>query len=77
MRRYALAITAAALMVGFASAASAGAEPGCASDNVRIQGQVVQAPVGAPCDSNSKDPGDGLLGNAPVVGNLPGLGGVL
>ena len=38
---------------------------------------IVAALEGVPCDSDSDDASDGLLGNAPVVGNLPGLGGVL
>jgi hypothetical protein len=78
MRRFGLGITAVALMFGFGSVTTASAEPGCASETtVRIQGEIVPAPVGAPCDSDASDPGDGLLGNAPIVGNLPGLGGIL
>jgi hypothetical protein len=77
MSRYLLAVIAAALMVGFGSAAAASAEPGCANETVRVQGEIVPAPIGAPCDSDSDDSSDGLLGNAPVVGNLPGLGGLL
>jgi hypothetical protein len=77
MVRFTLAIIAAALMAAFGSPAAASAEPGCASETVRVQGEIVPAPVGATCDSDSDDSSNGLLGNAPVVGNLPGLGGVL
>ena len=38
---------------------------------------IVAALEGVLCDSDSDDASDGLLGNAPVIGNLPGLGGVL
>jgi hypothetical protein len=38
---------------------------------------IVAAPEGVSCDSDSDDASDGLLGNAPVVGKLPELGGVL
>jgi len=42
-----------------------------------VQGKIVGAPEGAPCDSDPDDASDGLLGNAPLIVNLPGLGGVL
>ncbi|MDT5019092.1 MAG: hypothetical protein QOD39_5252 [Mycobacterium sp.] len=56
--------------------ATAGAAPVCPKTNVVIvQGKTLPSPGDQVCDD---DPGgDGLLGNAPVVGNLPGLGGVL
>ena len=38
---------------------------------------IVTALEAALCNTDSDDASGGLLGNAPVVGNLPGLGGVL
>jgi hypothetical protein len=76
LRRFVLAtlgaVSLAGVAVGFPAIASA--EPVCPNDNVRVQGEVVPAPENQVCDD---DPNDGLLGDLPVVGNLPGVGGVL
>jgi len=76
MRRYVLAFAAASLAAGaLAFSAVASAEPVCPNNTVRIQGEIVPAPENQVCDDDPM--GDGLLGGLPVVGNLPGLGGVL
>ena len=77
MRRYVLAVFAAVALACGALAASAvaGAAPDCPNNTVVVQGKVVQSPDNQACDDDST--GGGLLGNAPVVGNLPGLGGLL
>ena len=77
MRRYVLAVFAAAAFacVGLATSAVASAAPDCPNNTVVVQGEVVSPPDNAVCDDDVT--GGGLLGNAPVVGNLPGLGGVL
>jgi hypothetical protein len=58
--------------------ATAAAEPpACPKNTVTIgsQGQVVNVPQHSQvCDD---DPTGGLLGDLPLVGNLPGLGGIL
>jgi hypothetical protein len=65
-----------ALALGYP--ATAGAEPPvCPKNTVTIgnQGQVVNVPqYSQVCDD---DPTGGLLGDLPLVGNLPGLGGLL
>jgi hypothetical protein len=77
IRRFVFAVFATAALAGaVGTTAVANAEPGCPGNTVTIQGEVVPAPVNKPCDTDEAG-GDGLLGNAPVVGNLPGLGGVL
>jgi len=51
--------------------------PACPKNTVTIgnQGQVVNVPQQSQvCDD---DPTGGLLGDLPVLGNLPGLGGIL
>ena len=77
MRRYVMAATAVAAFAcaGLATSAAASAEPDCPNNTVVVQGKVVSPPDNAACDDDVT--GGGLLGNAPVVGNLPGLGGVL
>ena len=59
--------------------ATAAAEPPvCPKNTVTIgnQGQVVNVPqYSQVCDDDPT--GDGLLGDLPVLGNLPGLGGIL
>jgi hypothetical protein len=76
IRRFVFAVYTVAALAGMLGTAIANAEPGCPGNTVTIQGEVVPAPVNQPCD-NDEAGSDGLLGNAPVVGNLPGLGGVL
>ncbi len=61
--------------IGLGYPAVAAADPVCPINEVRIQGEVVPA-ADAACNADPVG-GDGLLGDAPVVGNLPGLGGVL
>lgn len=77
MRRYVLTVFAAAAFActGLATSAVASAAPECPNNTVVVQGEVVSPPDNAACDDDVT--GGGLLGNAPVVGNLPGLGGVL
>ena len=77
MRRFVLVIFAAASIAcsGLATSAVASAAPECPNNTVVVQGKVVSTPDSQVCDDDV--PGGGLLGNAPVVGNLPGLGGVL
>ena len=78
IRRFVFAVfTAAALTCALGTTVVANAEPGCPGNTVTIQGEVVPAPVNQPCDNDEAGDGGGLLGDAPVVGNLPGLGGVL
>jgi hypothetical protein len=58
-------------------ATAAADPPVCPKNTVTIgnQGQVVNVPqFSQVCDD---DPTGGLLGDLPLVGNLPGLGGVL
>ena len=65
-----------ALALGYPGTAAA--EPqSCPKNTVTIgnQGQVINVPQQSQvCDD---DMNDGLLGDLPVLGNLPGLGGVL
>jgi hypothetical protein len=66
----------AALALGYPATAVAEPLP-CPNNPVTIgnQGEVVNVPQQSQiCDD---DPSDGLLGDLPVLGNLPGLGGVL
>jgi len=59
------------------SATAAAEPPACPKNTVTInnQGQVVDVPQQSQvCDD---DMNGGLLGDLPVLGNLPGLGGVL
>jgi hypothetical protein len=59
------------------AATAAAAPPVCPKNTVTIgnQGQVINVPQHSQvCDD---DPTGGLLGDLPLVGNLPGLGGVL
>ena len=77
MCRFSVAVITAALSSPSGPLQPRARRPGCASDTVRVQGKIVGAPEGAPCDSDPDDASDGLLGNAPLIVNLPGLGGVL
>ena len=77
MRRLIAGMFIAFVGVALGYPAVAAADPVCPINEVRVQGEVVTTPAaGAACD-NEPVGGDGLLGDAPVVGNLPGLGGVL
>ena len=71
------ALGAAALALG--CPATAAAEPtACPNNTVTIgnQGQVLNVPPQSQvCDDDPMS--DGLLGDLPVLGNLPGLGGIL
>jgi hypothetical protein len=65
-----------ALALGY-SATAAAEPPVCPKNTVTIdnQGEVVNVPQQSQvCDD---DMNGGLLGDLPVLGNLPGLGGVL
>jgi hypothetical protein len=66
-----------ALALGYPATAAA-EPPVCPKNTVTIgnQGQVVNVPqYSQVCDDDPT--GDGLLGDLPVLGNLPGLGGIL
>jgi hypothetical protein len=66
-----------ALALGYPATAAA-EPPVCPKNTVTIgnQGQVVNVPQHSQvCDDDPT--GDGLLGDLPVLGNLPGLGGIL
>ena len=66
-----------ALALGY-PATAATEPPVCPKNTVTIgnQGQVVNVPQQSQvCDDDPT--GDGLLGDLPVLGNLPGLGGIL
>lgn len=78
MRRSVLAFIVAAGSAGAAlgGSAVASAASACPKPTVIIQGEIFSTPKGPVCDDDAAS-NDGLLGNAPVVGNLPGLGGVL
>jgi hypothetical protein len=69
----------AAAAVAFGYPAAAAAEPSaCPKNTVTIgnQGQVVNVPQQSQvCDDDPMN--EGLLGDLPVLGNLPGLGGIL
>jgi hypothetical protein len=77
-RVIAASFLAALVAVALGYPATAAAEPpACPKNTVTIgnQGQVVNVPqYSQVCDD---DPTGGLLGDLPLVGNLPGLGGVL
>jgi hypothetical protein len=65
-----------ALALGY-SATAAADPPACPKNTVTIdnQGQVIKPPQQSQvCDD---DPTGGLLGDLPVLGNLPGVGGIL
>ena len=70
---------AASVALALGCPATAAAEPPvCPKNTVTIgnQGQVVNVPqYSQVCDDDPT--GDGLLGDLPVLGNLPGLGGLL
>jgi hypothetical protein len=78
LRRILLAALGAAALA-LSCPATAAAEPtACPNNTVTIgnQGQVVDVTPQSPvCDDDVMS--DGLLGDLPVLGNLPGLGGVL
>ena len=77
MRRSILAVIAAMFAcAGLATSAVASAAPACPNNTVVVQGKVVSTPQSPVCDDD-EETGGGLLGNAPIVGNLPGLGGIL
>jgi hypothetical protein len=69
----------AAVVLALAGAATAAAEPtACPKNTVTIgnQGQVVNVPqFSQVCDDDPVS--GGLLGDLPLLGNLPGLGGIL
>jgi hypothetical protein len=68
-------IAVAGIALGYPAVGSA--DPECPANAVRIQGEVVPAAGFQDCDNDPVGGDDGLLGNAPVVGNLPGLSGLL
>ena len=78
LRRILFAVLgAAALAIGYPATAAAD-PPVCPKNTVTIgnQGQVVNVPQQSQvCDDDPMS--GGLLGDLPVLGNLPGLGGVL
>ncbi len=77
MRGLLTAVVAGLIGLAIASAASAGATPAtCPNTNtVIVQGKTLPQQGNLVCDDDQTS--RGLLGNAPVVGNLPGLGGLL
>jgi hypothetical protein len=76
MRRLLAVFFAGLIGVAVASFATAEAAPNCPNSNtVILQGEPLPRQGNLICDDDAG--GGGLLGNAPVVGNLPGLGGLL
>jgi hypothetical protein len=77
MRQLLLVMFAALIGLAITCAVPAGADPTCPKNiMVRVQGQdLLPRPADQICDDDQT--GGGLLGNAPVVGNLPGVGGIL
>jgi hypothetical protein len=76
MRKILAALFAGLIGAAVAGAATAGAAPVCPNTNtVIVQGKPLPQQGNVVCDDD--ETGGGLLGNAPVVGNLPGLGGLL
>jgi hypothetical protein len=68
-----------AVALGYPATAAAG-PPACPKNTVTIgnQGQVVNVPQHSQvCDDDPIGGEDGLLGGLPVLGNLPGLSGIL
>ena len=82
-RRFLIAsISGASLALAMWFPAVAGATPNCFNHAVGNPNEccvkVGSAPDPGPdCVSADMQQNDGLLGDAPVVGNLPGLGGIL
>lgn len=76
MRRLIAGTSIAFVAIGLGYPAVAAADPVCPTNEVRVQGEVVPAPANQVCDTEPVG-NDGLLGDLPVLGNLPGLGGVL
>jgi hypothetical protein len=68
-------IACAGITLGYPAVASA--DPECPVSIVTAQGEVVSPSGQQLCENDPVDTDDGLLGNAPVVGNLPGLSGLL
>jgi hypothetical protein len=78
LRRVLLAAGTAAIAFALGYPATATAAPACPKNTVTVgnQGQVINlTPASQVCDDDPR--GDGLLGDTPVLGNLPGLGGLL
>jgi hypothetical protein len=77
MRLLLAAMFAGLIGIAIGGSATAGATPAtCPNQNkVILQGQELPRQGNVVCDDDST--GRGLLGNAPLVGNLPGLGGIL
>ncbi|MGX9791384.1 hypothetical protein [Mycobacterium sp. MMS18-G62] len=65
--------------VALPAAASAEPQPACPKNTVTIgsQGKVITVPQQTQVCDDDPMGGDGLLGDLPVVGNLPGVGGIL
>ena len=77
MRRLLAALVAGFIGLAIGYPATAGAAPACPNKNtVIVQGEPLPRQGTVVCDDDETG-GRGLLGNAPVVGNLPGLGGIL
>jgi hypothetical protein len=81
MMRRIIAATMFAVSITIALPAVASAEPVpvCPKNQVTIgnQGEVITVPQENQVCDDDPTGGDGLLGDLPVVGNLPGLGGML
>jgi uncharacterized cupredoxin-like copper-binding protein len=80
MRRLMAAILfAVSISVALPAVASAQPRPACPKNTVTIgnQGQVITVPQQSQVCDDDPVGGDGLLGDLPLVGNLPGLGGIL
>ena len=80
MRRLMAAILfAVSITVALPAVASAEPLPACPKNTVTIgnQGQVITVPQQTQVCDDDPMGGDGLLGDLPLVGNLPGVGGIL
>jgi hypothetical protein len=72
-------LSAISITVALPAVASAEPRPACPKNTVTIgnQGQVITVPQQTQVCDDDPMGGDGLLGDLPLVGNLPGLGGIL
>ena len=80
MRRLMAAILSAiSITVALPAVASAEPRPACPKNTVTIgnQGQVITVPQQTQVCDDDPMGGDGLLGDLPLLGNLPGVGGIL
>jgi hypothetical protein len=73
------ALFAAAMAVALGYPATAAAEPVCPKNTVTIdnQGTVINVPGDSQVCDDDPMGSDGLLSNLPLLGNLPGVSGIL